>query len=144
MGDLHAAIVLAKYYISDRYNLPLRKMTRNEGNLQEAIDYRESALDIIRSLPNYPFDDPDSARIEKEDHVYLKTASNLTGNYMNLFGKRISKHIESTNTDIGNATLNSLKKAREDKAADNCLKISPDTRLWPSHVYQNHLHMHLT
>ena len=48
MGDLHAAVVLAKYYISDNYKLSDGKITNNKRNLQKAIDYRKLALRIIR------------------------------------------------------------------------------------------------
>ena len=130
-----AAIVLAGYFSSDGYDLPKREVTGNESNLQKTIEYEELALQSIHDQSNYPFNSLDNLEAEREDHLYLNTASNLTGSYMGLFGARISDHIESTNKNIGEATLEPLGKTIN--AADNCLAIPYNSKLWSDRVYKN-------
>ena len=132
-----AAIVLAGYFSSDGYDLPKREVTENVSNLQKTIEYRELALQSIHDQSNYPFNSLDNLEAEREDHLYLNTASNLTGSYLSLFGARISDHIESTNKNIGNTTLEPLKKAI--KAANDCIAISPNENIWSSSVYNNNM-----
>ena len=80
MGDHTAAIVIAAYYVSNGYDLSDGKVTQEEANLQEAINYREMALETIVPetiiLLMIPMEM--DFKIEKEDHLYLKTASSLT------------------------------------------------------------------
>ena len=137
MGDLHAAVVLAKYYISDNYKLSDGKTTGNKANLQEAIDYRKQALRAIRSQKNYPFDDltGDNAMIERESHIYLNTAGGLTSAYVREFGLRIMDHLNGiTKTkDIGKSTIESLQNAKA--AADDCLAIPYKRDVWSRSVY---------
>lgn len=136
MGDPYAAIEVSEYYASDGYDLPEGETTYNEANLKKTIEYDMKALQIIRRS-NYPYDDPygDHLRIEKWYHPYLNTASNLVGNYISLFAARISRHIESINQDIGNATLEPLKNAIEE--ANRCLSIPYNSDLWSEGVYNN-------
>ena len=142
MEELAATIILAEYYTSDEYILPREKVTNNEVNLQKAIDYREQALRIIRSRSNYPFDGGDGfavERVEKEEQLYLKTASNLLENYIGLFPVRIFEHMENmnnTNTDIGDTTLEVLRKAMD--AANSCLAIPYNSDIWSYEVYEKY------
>ena len=138
MGDLHAAIVLAKYYISDNYKLSAGRTTGNKANLQEAIDYRKRALRNIRSQKNYPFDDltGDNAMIERESHIYLNTAGGLTSAYVRQFGLRIMDHLNGITQikNIRNATtIESLQNARD--TADDCLAIPYKRDVWSKSVY---------
>ena len=137
MGDPLAAGELANYYSSEGYKLPKGQVTENEADLQKAIEYEELTLTLIQSQPNYPFDDPygDNFRNERKNYPYLKTASNLTGSYMNLYVIRSIAHIKSTNQDVGNATLEPLYQAID--AADRCLSISYNSDVWSRRVYDN-------
>ena len=132
-----AAISLAGYYISDGYDLQRGKRTKNQSNLQKAIEYRKLALQIINSLPDYPFSDLDNRIAEREDHLLLDTAENLAGAYVRQFGLRVIDHLNgtTTTTDIRNSTLESLENARV--AADSCLKIPGNTDIWNKEVHTN-------
>jgi len=139
LGDSIAAMDLAEYHSSGGYKLPRGQVTWNEADLKEAIRYRELALRLIESRPNYPFDDPygDDFRNEVEVQPYLETAGNLTGSYVSLFTAKSIAHIESMNQDAGNATLELLYKAIE--AADNCLAIPYRSDIWNERAYNNHM-----
>ena len=136
--DPLAAVEVAEYYSSGGYGLPIGQVTKNEPNLLKAIEYEEKALKIMSSSQsNYPFNDPygDSLRIEKEDHPYLNTSANLLVSYMALFTVRSITHIESIGGQIEVDTLTPLKKIIE--AANRCLAIPYDKRLWNRGVYNN-------
>ena len=139
MGNHNAAISLSNYYESNGYDLPPGKVTQEEANLQEAIKYEEMALKIIRSQDNYPFDDlhGDDFRIEQEDHIYLKTASNVTVSYLSQFIAKINDHLKSTNKDINGITMTFLGQAIN--AADNCLAIPPNKDVWDDSVYDKYM-----
>ena len=139
MGSHRAAITLAGYFTSDGYDLPRGEVTDNESNFQKAVEYEELTIDIIRSQPNYPFSDPyhDDLIAERRSHLYLKTASNLTASYSGQFADRISTHIESTNKNIGNTTVEPLRKTIE--AANNCLAISYNEDVWSRNVYDKYM-----
>ena len=114
------------------------QVTENEADIQKSIEYEELTLTLIQSQPNYPFgasNDLDDIINEKEGYLYLRTASNLTGNYMNLYVIRSIAHIESTNQDVGNTTLEPLYQAID--AADRCLSISYRPDVWSRRAYDN-------
>ena len=138
MGEAYAAIAVAGYYASDGYILRVGQSTKKEPNLLKAIEYEEKALSIIRQS-NYPFNDPhgDYRRIEREDYPYLRTLSNLTGNYMSLFAARILRNINNVGSweNIGNATVEALRNAAE--AANRCLSVSYDSSIWNERAYNS-------
>lgn len=140
-GEHLASFQLTEYYSSGGYNLPKGQATGNEADLQKTIEYEELTLKFIRSMSNYPFGSNygDDENIEKEHHLYLKTASNLTGSYMGLFATRFTSHIESKNTDIGGATLEPLRNAIE--AANRCFSIPYNSNVWSKRVYNNTINL---
>ena len=104
--------------------MPPGQVTENEADIQKSIEYKELTLKLIQSQPNYPFgasNDLDDIINEKEAYVYLGTAGDLAGSYMNLYAVRSMSHIKSTNQDVGNTTLEPLYQAID--AANRCLSI---------------------
>ena len=128
-----AASALEEYHISDGYELFQREVTKNQPNLQKAIEYQQLALQSIRDQSNYPFNDPDNLVSEREDHLYLNTAENQPRYYVRQFGLRITDHLNGTKKDIGNSTIESLDNAII--AATDCLKIPGNTDLWSEKVH---------
>ena len=136
-GDLLSAITLAKYFMSDGFNLPKGTMTDNIPDLNEAIRYRELALQII-SESNYPFSDPygDDLAFEKAEQPYLMTAGNIPTNYIGLFIEKIKFHRNSTDEDIKKATIDALENTIT--AAETCLAIKYIKKpvvVWSRSVY---------
>ena len=132
-----AAIILAEYFISDGFNLSKGNVTRNEPNFLEALKYRKQALTLIHNQPNYPFSDPygDDLKVEKADRPYLKTAGNITTNYLIRYIRAFKLH-RNTDTDIENATTDALNNTI--KAAETCLAIEYIERpvvVWNRSVY---------
>lgn len=140
MGESYAAIEVGRYYSSEGYTLSLGQVTEKEINLQKAIEYQKQALQVIRQS-NYPFSDPhgDYLSIERQDHPYLNTASNLTGNYMNLYSARSVAHIKSINQNIEDATLEPLRNAIGE--ASRCLSIPYNSNVWSEKVYNNTMNL---
>ena len=140
-GNPSAAFTLAKYFISDGFNLPKGTMTDNIPDLNEAIRYRELALQII-SESNYPFSDPygDDLAFEKAEQPYLTAAGNIPTNYIGLFIKKIKFHRNSTDKDIKTATIDALKNTIT--AAETCLAIKYIKKpvvVWSRSVYDKNM-----
>ena len=136
LGDHTSDLILEEYFISDGYELSKRKITKNQPNLQKAIEHLQSALRSIRNQSNYP-NNPDDLNDEIKNRSYLNTAENLPKYYVRQFGLRITDHLNgiATTADIGNSTIKSLKNARD--AAGDCLKIPGNTDLWSEKIHAN-------
>ena len=133
MGEPWAAKTLANYYTSDGYDLPRGKVTYNEANLLEAIEYEKVALELM-SQPSYPGNDLDHLIGEEEKQYHLHIASSLATSYIGLFIITIKSHRNSIDNNIGEATVEALREAR--KAAENCIKIPYKREIWPRSVYE--------
>ena len=82
MGEPWAAITMANYYSSDKYDIPRGgEVTYNEANLQEAIKYEKLALELM-SQPSYPGNDLDHLIGEEEMHYHLAIANSLAISYL--------------------------------------------------------------
>ena len=147
-GSYMAAAFVYRYYLSDEYDLPrsMGRTTGNESNLLQAIDYMERVVKFIRDKPNYPFGDPKDLDVERETSFYLTTLNELTGGYINLFGIRISGHIDSVGRG-NNGTLEDLIKnvgtlealRKNIEVADICLSIPFNEQVWDKEIFDRRI-----